>query len=238
MDKNKLDSFFWVSYEAIFDRYPGSRPDLLILESNPEVDYYGQHTPEVKATPLEHHLFVLAEQVVCFVDNCFKCLYEFEQANNVKLHVYPGHLQLGDKTYMILRFREKELETVMKYIEYLRNKMCYKFKKDTKFTRRSGQVFYKKYMDLEEIYEDIYKDRNSKSVYFIKLPRDIGLENLYKLADYIKYSGDFCMFEPFYAYTMVRYYEVHYFFMFYSPHCSQENIPRFKELLYKGLAHI
>ncbi len=238
MSEKCINNFFCISYKAEIDRHPKSTDDLLVLETNPDIYYYGHQLPEVKATPLEHHLFVLVDKHECFQDNVFKYLASLESELDSRLHIYPGQLVLREGVYMTLRFRENEFDAAMRFIAYLREKTGMNFKKDKKFKRQQALVHYKKYIELEQLHPDIYKDKASKRVYFIRLPEELDLEKFYTIANNIKNSHKFSSFEPFYAYVMVKYYQVEYFFMFYSPNCETDRLPEFKKQLYREIERL
>ena len=239
MVQGNFHSFFCISYRAEVDRHPKSKDDLFILESNPDIYYYGKHpSPEVKSTPYEHHLFVLTEKNECFQDNVFKFLYNLEKKLNKKLHIYPGQISFGEELYMTLRFRETEMDETLQFIEYLKEKQNIKFKKDRKFNRSNATIYYKKWIELELLQDDVYKDVNSRNVYFIKLPVELGLNDFYTVINAIKNSHRFATFEPFYAYTLIKYYEVVPFLMIYSPNCEKKRMPEFKQQLLREIKRI
>ncbi len=238
MSDKCVKAFFCITYEAEVGLHPKSSANLTILESNPDVNYYGSSVPEVKATPLEHHLFVLIDKGECFVDNVFKYLHKLEGEIGKKLHIYPGQIKLGDEVFMTLRFRENEFDHAMDFVDYLKKEMGWHFKGLRDYNRGKAVIHYKKYIELEELYPDIYKDKNSRRVYFVKLSSDLELVNFYKLVQAIRRNYRFHFFEPFYAYAMVKYYEIEYFFMFYSPRFVVEDLPKLKEALDKEVGKL
>ncbi len=239
MEDKNFHSFFCISYKAEVDRHPKSMDDLFILESNPDIYYYAQHpSTEVKSTPYEHHLFVLTEKNECFQDNIFKFLYNLEQKTNKKLHIYPGQIAFGDELYMTLRFRETELEEALAFVDYLRHNLNMKFRKDRRFNRQQATIHYKKWIQLDLLQKDVYKDVHARNVYLVKLPAELSLDDFYTVVEALRNTHRFATFEPFYAYTLVSYYEVVPFLMIYSPNCDKKRMPEFKETLLREIERI
>ncbi len=238
MNNKCVKAFFCITYEAEVGLHPKSSDRLTILESNPDVNYYGSSVPEITSTPLEHHLFVLADKGECFVDNAFKYIHKLEGEIGKKLHIYPGQLKLEEGVFMSLRFRENEFDYTMEFVDYLKDRLNWQFKIFREYHRGRAIIHYKKYIELEELYPDIYKDKNSKRVYFVKLSSDMELFDFYKLVSLIRRNHRFHSFEPFYAYAMMKYYEIEYFFMFYSPGFVVDDLPRLKEALDKEIMKI
>ncbi len=239
MKHTNFHSFFCINYRAELGRHSQSKSNMMILESNPDILYYGDNPlPEIKATPYEHHLFALTEKNECIEDESFRFINDLEQKYNKTLHIYRAQITLGNDIYTALRFRENELTQALEFADYLIQKHNVKFKKDKRFSRKQGKIHYRKWIDLEMLHEDIFKDSNSRHIYLIKIPTELNLEEFYTVMDSIMHSYCFASFEPFYVYVLTNHYEIVPFVMIYSPHCNMNKITEFKKELHKEIKRI
>ncbi len=238
MDQEKIKGFFYITHNAEVDRSSHSTPKRLILESNPDIFYHDQKIPEDLATPSDHHLFALTKGCGCFQEKVYRNLIAFENEKNKTLHIYPGVITYGPEQNMILRFREQETGLASEFFDRLEKDEGIVFIKDKKFRKQRATIHFEKYVEIEPVFNDIYRDINAQNIYFIRLPRPVVLDEFCQISKQVSYSCKFSSFEPYCAYIIRSHREIEYFFMFYSKHCKISNLPDFKDLIYKEITRI
>lgn len=205
----------------------------LLLESNYLEGYY-TNLPCEKNTPTENHLFLISRTgVSCFQDKIMRIVSNYERSSAKALHVYPGTVKVGLKSYNLIRFRKSECEDV-KHIVQLLVKHDIHFLKRGKFTGQPLIVQFKKQVQFKELLPGVYQDASANHEYFLPLDFDLDFPIFNKMVAYIRNNCDFKHFECSLVYVVNHDYAMHDFAKIYSPNCEPERLTEFSGFFNKA----
>ena len=224
--------FICVSEEVELSKLD-SKSKYMVLESN-HIDGYYSNLPIEQQTPLEHHYFLLMKHnVPCFQDRIIRSISFYQQTENKLLHIYPGHTIMNGKEYMFIRFRQGEYDDVINMIPYF-EKRGIEFMANKRFTSGKTLIQFKEKVEMEEISENVYRDKSAHHVFFLPIKVDIEYETFDKMISYIRNNCDFKHFEGSLVYSVNAKYQVEDYAKIYSPNCEEGRLEEFDDYFTKA----
>jgi hypothetical protein len=206
----------------------------LVLESNQSDGYYAkQDFPPNKLEDKDHHLFLLVKNnVICFQDIVLRHAALVSEKIDVNLHIAPGQMTYQNKSYQGIRINTKHTKYLSKVIEYAKELGIELLEDNKKLEPYVSLVYFKKYVEFEEIMDGVYKDVETSGRYFFKIPRPLEFEEFEQKIDTIKNNCNFRLFDSFLNHLFVKG-KVVDFVGIYSQHCEEDRFGEFKMHLEK-----
>ena len=199
----------------------------LILETNHQPNYYAKaNFPPNKHQSSWRFFILLKNHINCFQDVVLKKAYQINESLKTEMEIMPGHLNFHKKNYSCIRINlsNKELlGTVIKELETI----GLVFLKDKKVANFETETFFKRYTELVEIQDNVYKDSRIPGHYFFPIKNIIEFDEFEKGMERIKHSCNFHMFDSFLSFMFVDKGKGQNFIGIFSNECDES---RFDEL--------
>jgi hypothetical protein len=205
----------------------------LILESDPNPDYYARHSfPPNEEHEHQKHLYLLVKNSInCFQDVILRNTSEIRKQFNFLLNIYPGSLTFHNDNYQCVRVDTTNSSQILPLIKTLNN-LGIKFIKDKKLDAFVSLIHYKKYVEYHKIDEDVYQDISDPYRFFFQINKHLNFDDFLKGMEQIKFNCNFHMFDAFLSDMFIRN-EMLDFIGLYSKHCDQTRFSELKEKLKK-----
>ncbi len=201
--------------------------NYLVLESNPEPDYYAlQNFPPNQRHVSDRHIFLLAKhQKNCFQDNVLKAAYKLKSRLHKDIRIFPGQMTFLNKDFQAVRINTKTAEEIPLLIDEL-EKDGIVLMGDRKVAAYTSLIYYKKYLEFVELENGVYQDNDNNNRYFFEIPGFVEFEDFRSKMDKIKNNCNYHLFDSFLASLFIKE-TAHSFIGIYSEHCDQK---RFSDL--------
>ena len=210
------------------DRSPLSeKVDYLILESDPNPDYYAKSNfPPNKEHVGDRHLYLLVKNHInCFQDVILRNTNKIKRKFNYKMHIHPGFMSFQNKNFPCIRLDATNVDELSFLISELEG-MGIQLLKDQKIHAYESFIHFKKYIKFEKIEESVYQDKDNLNRFFFLIDKSIEFKDFINGMERIKNNCDFHLFDSFLAEIFIDE-DVFDFIGIYSKHCNKN---RFKEL--------
>ena len=224
-----LQGFTCYNFKKEVARSPLSEEHkCLILESDPNPDYYAkQHFPPNKRDSDMHLFLPLKKSINCFQDIVLRNIYTLNNDKNIDLHATPGQIILQNENKQCLRIRGSEIEHISTIIKKMED-LGIKFIKDQKVKEYQTTIFYKKHTEFVELENDVYQDKNNINRYFFAISDNIDLDEFLAGTQKMKNNCNYHMFDTFLSYIFIRN-KVQDFIGVYSEHCDKNRFSDLKQ---------
>jgi len=223
-------------------RFTGENPQhLLILESDPEQGYFfAGHLPEVMGNASDHHLyFVVRKTIPCFQDRILRYAHKLKNERQVHLHLSPGQMTFENEIHSCIRVRVREVALLSSMVENLEEMgiefFCERHFKH--FKPYASFIRFKKYIQIEEIEENVFRDRNHKNIHYVKIPADIEFSLFETMIEDIKNNCELNMFSSSLVYFPLKE-DILDMVAIYSRDCDEQKLPQLAEFLDKKIKRI
>ncbi len=216
------------------DRSPLSeKMNLLILESDPDPDYYSkQNFPPNKEHVGDRHFYLLIKnQINCFQDVILRNRIRIKKTHDFKMHIYPGYMTFQNKNVPCIRLDTANIDQLPLLIKEFQD-IGIEFIKDQKIKAYNSYIHFKKYIKFEKIEEKIFQDRVNPNRFFFQVDKFIELEDFVKGMENIKFNCDFHLFDSFLAEIFIDE-DTLDFIGVYSKHCDKERFAELKQEIKK-----
>ncbi len=242
MKKPDLAGYACFSQKLQMDKFPSSElHDLLILESNPKQGYFfGGRLPEEMHHANDHHLyFVIRKTIPCFQDKIIRLAYSVDKESKLHLHISPGQMIFENEIHSCIRVRVQEIGLLGDFIDDLED-MGIEFFYGRRFRHLkpyTSFVQFKKYIELEELSEGVYRNKGDKNSHFVEIPSDIEYAVFETMIDDIKNNCELNMFNT----ALVYYHEkdrILDLVALYTHECNEERLPLLAEFLDKEIKRL
>ena len=201
----------------------------LVLETNHQPDYYAKaNFPPNKHQSSWRLFLIIKNHIDCFQDVVLKKAYQINQNLKTDMEIMPGHLEMQKKSYLCIRINlsDKELlGTVVKELETT----GIVFLKDKKVAAFETETFFKRYTELVEMQENVYKDSRIPGHYFFPIDSIIEFDEFQKGVEQIKHTCNYHMFDSFLSFMFVEGGKGQDFIGIFSNHCDEDRFPELKE---------
>ncbi len=215
--------------------------DLLILESDPEQGYFfAGNLPEQMRNVNDHHLYLVVRNTIpCFQDKIIRQAHYIENTQMLNLHISPGQMTFENQTHSCVRVRVSELGLLKDFIDDLEEigiEFFYgrRFRHLKPFT---SFVQFKKYVDLEELDEGVFRSMHDKNAHFVRIPGDIDYSLFETLIEGIKNNCELNMFSTALVYFHLKD-RIMDMVAIYSRECDEERLPTLAEFLEKEIKRL
>ncbi len=207
--------------------------NLLILESDPNPDYYAKKDfPPNKKHVGDRHLYLLVNnQINCFQDVILRNRNRIKRIHNLNMNIYPGYMSFQNKNVPCIRINTSNIDQLPLLIKEFKN-VGLKFIKDQKVKAYDSFIHFKKYINFEKIDENIYQDHENQNRFFFQIDKLIEMEDFVKGIESIKFNCDFHLFDSFLAEIFIDK-DVYDFIGVYSKHCDKERFAELKQQIKK-----
>jgi len=200
---------------------------LLVLETNHQPDYYSRaHFPPSKHQNNWRLFMIIKKHIDCFQDIVLKKAYQINKDLENPVEIMPGFIDFNNKRYQSIRINLSDTSLLKKIILELES-IGLVFLSNKKAENYETTVFFKRYTELIEIQEDIYKDSMIPGHFFFPIDNNIEFNDFEKGIEKIKNSCNFHMFDSFLSFMFIEGGKGQDFVGIYSDHCDET---RFKEL--------
>ncbi len=202
---------------------------FLILESNQTPFYYAKQNfpPSVDAAS-ERSLYLLVKnQVNCFQDLVLRHAAILSQKYDKQLHIYPGQIVYQAKPYQCIKIDTYDVGILAEIIKQTKILNIELLKASKKVPDYETLLFYKKYVELTEISDGIYRNTQNSGRYFFLLPRNIEFVEFEQKIEAIKNNCNFHLFDAFLNQLFFKD-RVYDFAGIYSQHCDETRLTEFK----------
>ena len=215
--------------------------NLVILESDPEQGYFFSGSlPEQMKNANDHHLYLVVQKTIpCFQDRIIRHAHYIENELKLNLHISPGQMTFENETHSCVRLRVSELGLLKDFIDDL-EEMGIEFVYGRRFRHFQPYVSFvqfKKYIELEALGDDVFRDMEDKNTHFVEIPSDIDYSLFETMIDDIKNNCELNMFN-----TALVYFHVKDHIMdlvaLYSRDCNEERLPLLAEFLDKEVKRL
>jgi hypothetical protein len=208
-----------------------NKENLLILESDPNPDYYSKKDfpPNKKHLGDRHFYLMVKNQVNCFQDLVLRVRQKIKENSNLKMRIYPGYMSFQNKNVPCIRIDAVNIDDLPLLINEFHD-FGIKFVKDHRVHEYESYLHFKKFIRFKEVDKDIYQDNDNQHRYFFKIPKSIEPEDFINGIKNIKFSCDFHSFDSFQAELFVGE-DVFDFIGIYSRHCDKQRFTELKQHL-------
>jgi hypothetical protein len=215
--------------------------NLLILESDPEQGYFfGGSLPEQMKMANDHHLYLVARKTIpCFQDRIIRQAHYIENEQKLNLHISPGQMTFENETRSCVRIRVNEAGLLKDFIEDLED-LGIEFACGRRFRYLkpfSSLVQFKKYIELEQLEEGVYRNINDKNSHFVEIPSDIDYSVFETMIEGIKNNCELNMFNTALVYFHLKD-KIMDLVALYSRECDEEKLPLLVEYLDKEIKRL
>ena len=204
---------------------------LLVLETNSYPDYYSiDHFPP-NSHQNDWRLFLLVENHInCFQDMVLKEAYKIKSKFSDVIDIKPGHLDFKGETYLCIRLYIKNTDVISSVVSLLQN-MGISFVKDTNVENYVSPHYYKRYTELSEITDGVYRDKILPGYYYFSIDHNIEYEDFLIGIEKIKFSCNFHMFDSMLSFMFTDSDKGQDFIGIYSEHCDENRFEEMKKLI-------
>ncbi len=239
MKENDLAGYACFSQKLEMDRFPASElHDLLILESDPRQGYFFSGSlPEEMPQANDHHLyFVVRKTIPCFQDKIIRHAHYIEHELKLNLHISPGQMTFENETHSCIRVRLGELGLIKDFIDGLEDMGIEFFygRRFRYFKPYISLVQFKKYVELKELSEGVYRSQTDNNSHFVEIPTNIDYDVFETMIDDIKNNCELNMFNTALVYFHKKD-KVMDFVALYSKKCNEEKLLLLSEFLSKEI---
>ena len=228
--KTKINAMKNVKFEGLtcftVDLQVGHSPlsekfNYLVLESNPEPDYYAlQNFPPNQKHVNDRHIYLLAKyQKNCFQDIVLKATYKLKSKLNKDVRIFPGQMSFHNKDFQAIRINTTTTEEISIFINEL-EKDGIVLMGDRKAEPYTSLIYYKKYLEFVELEKGVFQDNDNENRYFFKIPGFVEFDEFRIRMDKIKNNCNYHLFDSFLASLFIKE-EAHSFIGIYSKHCDK-----------------
>jgi len=199
----------------------------LVLESDPNPDYYAWHNfpPNMEYDDLKHLYLLVKNKINCFQDVILRFTVKLRKQFGTTMHIYPGSMIFHNENYQCVRIDTTNAGQLPLLIEEL-HKLGIHFVKNQKVHDYDSLVHYKKHIEYTKIEEGVYQDNNDPNRFFFQVKKHLEFDEFLKGIEQIKNTCEFHLFDAFLT-DMLNRNEVNDFIGIYSKHCDKN---RFGEL--------
>lgn len=172
----------------------------LILTTGSQKGYYtrGDFTLEDKKS-YDYHLFLVVKKTApCFQDIITRESIKLLQKCECDFYLNPGTLLYENLPTPVIRLSPKGLKYLDEIVEALKENNI-ELVKDKKKEPFESVTYFKKYKELQELNENIYKDNNVKSLYYVRIPCNMPFEKFDKMMKSVQHTIKFNMFDYFHV---------------------------------------
>jgi len=206
--------------------------NILILESDPNPNYYSWSNFPPNKHQKNWRLYLLVKKSInCFQDRILRQAFIINKKLNLNIDILPGHIIFENKETQCIRINTNDTSTLESIINEIQ-KTGIEFIKDKKEKDFKTTIFYKKYTEIVEMQEGIYRDSKIEGMYFFEIDKliewDVFIEGIKK----IKNNCNFHLFDAFLFFNIAKGKAVDYIGI-YSKHCEEERFPELKENIKK-----
>ena len=205
----------------------------LILESDPNPDYYALHNfpPNAEHNNVRHLYLLVKNKIHCFQDVILRNMNQLREQFGSTMYIYPGSMTFQNEDYQCIRLDTTSVDQLPQLIEALQ-KLGLVFIKDRKAKDYTGLVNYKKYIESLKIEEGVYQDKNDPNRFFFQVNMQIDFEKFLEGMVHIKNMCEFHLFDSFLAEIFIKN-EVNDFIGIYSKHCDKNRFGELKQEIQK-----
>jgi len=204
---------------------------LLILETNHQPDYYSRANFPPNKHQNNWRLFMLVKQHIdCFQDVVLKKAYQINKELGTKIEIMPGFINYNNKKYQSIRINLNDtsvLETVISKLESI----GIVFLSDKKTKEYETTVFFKRYTELIEIQESVFKDSSIPGHFFFPINKNIEFDTFEKGIVKIKNNCNFHLFDSFLSFMFIEGGQGQDFIGIYSEHCDEKRFGELKKFI-------
>lgn len=201
--------------------------NCLVLESNPEPDYYALNNfPPNERYVNDRHIYLLAKyHKNCFQDIVLKASYKLKSRLHKDARIFPGQMTYHNKDYQAIRINTKTTKELPLLINEL-EKDGITLIGNRKIEPFESLIYYKKYLEFIELEDGVFHDNDNENRYFFKIPNFIEFLEFRIKMDKIKNNCNYHLFDSFLVSLFIKE-AAHNFIGIYSKHCDRA---RFGEL--------
>jgi hypothetical protein len=204
---------------------------LLVLETNHQPDYYSRANFPPNKHQSNWRLFLIVKKHIdCFQDVVLKKAYQINKALKTDMEIMPGFIDYNGKRYQSIRINLSDTSLLEKVIKELES-INVVFLTDKKTKDYETTVFFKRYTELVEMKEDVYKDSRIPGHYFFPIDNIIEFDEFEKGIVRIKNGCNFHMFDSFLSFMFVEGGRGQDFIGIYSEHCDESRFDELKKLI-------
>jgi len=211
----------------------GEQLNLLVLESNPQPDYYAKgHFPPNQGNIYDRRLMLPVKKIIsCFQDEVYRKAYELHQEFGDEVTIYPGQMTFQNEMHPCIRINMKETDALPHIVNAL-TKLGIQFYSDRKIETYNSFIYYKRFTGFTELMPGVYHDSTTLNRYFFRVNGNIDFQSFTKAVEQIKNSCQFYLFDSFLTSLFFRN-QVIDFVGVYSEHCEKERLTEFKNEIEK-----
>lgn len=242
MENCVISGYACVSKKLQVARFTGENPhNLLILESDPEQGYFFTgNLPGEMGNASDHHLyFVVRKTIPCFQDRILRYAHKLKNEQQVQLHLLPGQMTFENEIHSCIRVRVSEVALLSSMVENLEEMgvefFCQRHFKH--FKPYASFIRFKKYIQIEEFEEDVFRDHNNKNIHYVKIPADIEFSLFETMIKDIKNNCELNMFSTSLVYFPLKD-DIFDMVAIYSRECDEQRLPQLSEFLDKEIKRI
>ncbi len=206
---------------------------VLILQSDANPDYYArQNFPPSKESGKDRYLYLVAKkQISCFQDIILRYTDQLAKETKEELNIFPGQMSFQNEAHLCVRINSENTEHLPKLIEKLQSLDIQLFNNKS-IKPYTSLVFYKKFIEFDQIEEGVYGEKNNKNRFFFVLNKQLEFEELSAGIQNIKSNCDFHLFDTFLSSIYLNS-SIIDFIGIYSDHCDKNRFGELKENINK-----
>ena len=206
--------------------------DILILESDPNPNYYSRSNFPPNKHQKSWRLYLLIKKSInCFQDKILRQSYIINEKLKLESDILPGHIVFENKETQCIRISTSDASALENIIIELK-KTGLEFIKDKKVKDFETIIFFKKYTELVEIQEGVYRDSKVEGMYFFEISNLIEWDVFLEGVQRIKNNCNFHLFDAFLSFNIAKGKAVDYIGI-YSKHCEEERFSELKQNIQK-----
>ncbi len=206
--------------------------DILILESDPNPNYYSRSNFPPNKHQKSWRLYLLVKKSInCFQDKILRQSYIINEKLKLDIDILPGHIDFEHKEIQCIRINTHDVSVLDSIINELK-KTGIEFIKNKKVKDFETTIFFKQYTEFVEMQEGVYRNSKVDGMYFFEIDKliewDIFLEGVEK----IKNNCNYHLFDSFLSFNIAKGKATDYVGI-YSKHCEEERFSELKENIHK-----
>ena len=210
-----------------------SNHKLLILETNHHPDYYALANFPPNKHQSNWRLFLpVKKHIDCFQDLVLKEAYLIKKELSTDVEIMPGQIEFQKKEYQCIRINLTNTDLLKTIINKLTSAGV-KFISDKKVNEFETIVFYKRYTELINLDNNIYKDYKIPGQYYFPIEKNIEFNEFIEGINKIKNNCNFHMFDSFQLFMFIEGGKGQDFIGIFSDHCDENRFPELKESIKK-----